>query len=54
MHRGTAANGTYTTQEFERLRAPLPQDVLAKALSDAMACRAFSRIDQAFEPRDML
>ena len=37
-----------------RLAELLPPDVLAKALSDAMACRTFSRIDKAFEPQEML
>ena len=37
-----------------RLAQLLPQEALAKALSDAMACRAFSRIDKALEPQEII
>jgi RNA polymerase sigma-70 factor (ECF subfamily) len=39
---------------LKRLAEILPQDVLTRALSDAMACRAFPETNKAFEPQEML
>jgi RNA polymerase sigma-70 factor (ECF subfamily) len=41
-------------RSLTRLAELLPQEVLAKALSDAMSRRACSTIDKAFEPQVML